>query len=86
VAVSALWEHATILELASKHDVHATVIHRWKCQVLASMEAGFSEKLEKSHAAHEAHTHEIHAKIGQLSVEWDFSDIDAKKILKGTCK
>ena len=47
VAVSALREHATISELASKHDVHATVIHRWKCQVLASMEAGGSGKRER---------------------------------------
>jgi transposase len=36
------------------------------------MESGFSGKLEKSQANHEAHLHELHAKIGQLSVERDF--------------
>ena len=36
------------------------------------MEAGFLEKLEKRQANHEAHLHELHAKIGQLSVERDF--------------
>lgn len=36
------------------------------------MEAGFSEKREKSHTEQEAHIHELHAKIGQLSVERDF--------------
>lgn len=29
--------------------VHATAIHRWKREALASMEAGFSGTLEKSH-------------------------------------
>lgn len=36
------------------------------------MEAGFSEKLEKSQTEHEAYIHGLHAKIGQLSVERDF--------------
>ncbi len=52
--------------------VHATVIHRWKREALASMEAGFSGKHEKSHTEQAAHIHELHAKIGQLSVERDF--------------
>ena len=72
VAVSALREDAPISELAVKYGVHATVIHRWKREALASLEAGFSGKLEKSQAEHEAHLHELHAKIGQLSVERDF--------------
>ncbi len=72
VAVSALREDAPISELAVKYGVHATVIHRWKREALASMEAGFSGKLEKNHTEHEAHLHELHAKIGQLSVERDF--------------
>ncbi len=55
VAVSALREDAPISELAVKYGVHATVIHRWKREVLASMEAGFSGKLEKSNTEHEAH-------------------------------
>jgi len=71
-ALSALREDAPISELAVKYGVHATVIHRWKREALASMEAGFSGKLEKSHTDQEAHIHELHAKIGQLSVERDF--------------
>jgi transposase len=72
VALSALREDAPISELALQYGVHATVIHRWKREALASMEAGFSGKLEKSHTDQEAHIHELHAKIGQLSVERDF--------------
>ena len=72
VALSALREDAPISELALRYGVHATVIHRWKREAQASMEAGFSGKLEKRHTDHEAHLHELHAKIGQLSVERDF--------------
>ncbi len=72
VAVSVLREDVPISELAVKYGVHATVIHRWKREALSAMEAGFSGKLEKSHTDQEAHIHELHAKIGQLSVERDF--------------
>ena len=56
----------------SQYGVHTTVIHRWKREALASMEAGFSGKLAKAHTDHAAQLHELHAKIGQLSVERDF--------------
>ncbi|WP_342347478.1 hypothetical protein [uncultured Nitrospira sp.] len=38
-------------------------------KALPLMEAGFSGKHEKSHTDQEAQIHELHAKIGQLSVE-----------------
>jgi transposase len=72
VALAAFREDAPISELAIKYGVHATVIHRWKREALASMEAGFSGKLAKTYTDHEAQLHELHAKIGQLSVERDF--------------
>jgi len=72
VALSALREEAPISEIAVKYGVHATVIHRWKREALASLEAGFSRKHEKNQTDQAAHIHELHAKIGQLSVERDF--------------
>jgi len=72
VALAALREDAPVSELASKYGVHATVIHRWKKEALASMEAGFSGKPEKTASAHEEQIKELHAKIGQLMVERDF--------------
>jgi transposase len=36
------------------------------------MNAGFSGKLEKAESSHDAHMKELHAKIGQQSVELDF--------------
>ena len=72
VALSALREDATISELALKYGVHTSVIHRWKKEALASMEAGFSGKLVKTSTDHDAQIKELHAKIGQQSVELDF--------------
>ena len=72
VALSALREDAPISELSSKYGIHATVIHRWKKEALASMEAGFSSKLEKQKEEQSSHINHLHAKIGQLTVERDF--------------
>ena len=72
VVLAVLRDDATISELASKYRVHATVLHRWKREAVASMEAGFSGKLGKITSDQEGQIHELHAKIGQLSVERDF--------------
>lgn len=72
VALSALREDAPISELSLKYGVHATVIHRWKKEALASMETGFSCKLEKQKEEQFSHIKHLHAKIGQLTVERDF--------------
>jgi transposase len=80
VALSAIREDATISELSSRYGVHATVIHRWKKEALASMTAGFSGKQERMENDHSAEIKDLHAKIGQLIVERDFL-ADASKRL-----
>ncbi len=79
VALAAFREDTPISELALKYGVHATVIHRWKREALTSMEAGFSGKLETTHTDQEAHIHELHAKIGELTVLNDFLERGFKK-------
>ena len=64
VALAALREDAPVSELALKYGVHATVIHCWKKEALASMEAVFSGKVDKVATDHEAQIKELHAKIG----------------------
>ena len=80
VAVAAIREDATIAELSARYGVHATVIHRWKKEALASMTAGFSGKQERQETDHSPEIKELHAKIGQLIVERDFL-ADASKRL-----
>jgi transposase len=86
VALAALREDAPVSELALKYGVHATVIHRWKKEALASMEQGFSGKLEKAATDHEAQIKELHAKIGQQSVELDFLERASSRLGLGGAK
>lgn len=83
VALAALREDTPVSELASTYGVHATVIHRWKKETLASMKAGFSGKRKKAEQDQETHIHELHAKIGQLTVERDFLSRASDRLRSG---
>ena len=81
VALAALREDASVAELSARYGIHSTVIHRWKKEALASIEDGFSGKLESQKTDNEAEIQLLHAKIGQLSVERDFL-LDASSRLR----
>jgi len=72
VVLEALREETPISDLALKYGVHATVIHRWKKEAAAAIEAGFSGKQEKVSNDQDEQIYNLHAKIGQLTVERDF--------------
>jgi transposase len=72
VAVEALSGAYTLAELAKKHDVHPNMITQWKKQALERLPELFARKGERGDASHEAELKELHAKIGQLTVENDF--------------
>lgn len=72
VVLEALREDTPVSELALKHGVHATVIHRWKKEAAMLIESGFSGKQEKISNDQDEQIYNLHAKIGQLTVERDF--------------
>ncbi|WP_032114037.1 transposase [Candidatus Paracaedibacter symbiosus] len=80
VALAAIREDATITELSSRFGVHATVIHRWKKEALAGMVASFSGKQVVQENGHADQIKELHAKIGQLTVERDFLEKVSKRL------
>lgn len=72
VALKAIKGEATISELASRFGIHPTTVTKWKRQAVQGMAGVFSEKADRHEADQEARIKELHAKIGQLTVERDF--------------
>jgi transposase len=72
VALEALSGAHTMAELAAKHDVHPNMIAQWKRKAQESLPELFAKKADRSDAAREAELKDLHAKIGQLTVENDF--------------
>ncbi len=72
VALEALRGDQTLAELASRHKVHPNLIAKWKRQASEGMVDVFSGKKGARDGSHEAEIKDLHAKIGELTVEKDF--------------
>ncbi len=72
VALEALRGDRTIQEIASKHKVHPNQVSSWKRQAVCGLGEVFSNGAARAGRDHEAEVHELHAKIGELTVERDF--------------
>ena len=73
VALAALTEEQTLAQLAQRFDVHPNQITAWKRQLLEGA-AGMFESGSPPVADSEAKIKELHAKIGELTMERDFLD------------
>ena len=72
VALEALRGDRTVQEIAAKHQVHPNQVSTWKRQAMDGLGAVFANGAGESGSDHEAEVHDLHAKIGQLTVERDF--------------
>jgi len=72
VALEALRGDKTIQEIAGRHKVHPNQVSTWKRQAMVGLGAMFSNGVDKARVDHEDKVHDLHAKIGQLTVERDF--------------
>ncbi len=72
VALEALRGDRTIQEIAARHKVHPNQVSTWKRQAMDGLGAVFSNGADQVGSDHEAEVHDLHAKIGQLTVERDF--------------
>ena len=72
VALDALRGDKTIQEIAPRRKVHSNQVSAWKCQAMDGLGAVFSNGADKGRMDHDDEVHDLHAKIGQLTVERDF--------------
>lgn len=70
VALEAIRGEKTIAEIAAHHDVHPTQVTSWKNEVLEKLVGIFGG--ENSSRDEKERIRELHAKIGELTVERDF--------------
>ena len=72
VALDALRGDKSIQEIATRHKVHPNQVSTWKRQAMDGLGAVFSNGADKGRMDHDDEVHDLHAKIGQLTVERDF--------------
>lgn len=71
VALAAVKGEKTLAELAEQYDVHPNQITDWRRQLLDNAGTVFGSANSQKNAD-EAHLKDLHAKIGQLTLENDF--------------
>ena len=72
VALEALRGDKTVQEIAARHQVHPNQVSTWKRQAMDGLDGVFSNGPERERQDHEGEVRDLHAKIGQLTVERDF--------------
>jgi transposase len=72
VALEAIKGEKTVAEMATRFGIHPNQVGDWKRQAVEGLTGVFTGKKERNDIAHEAEIKELHAKIGQLTVERDF--------------
>jgi transposase-like protein len=72
VALEALRGDQTVQEIAARHKVHPNQVSTWKRQAVEGMKAVFANGTDRERQDREVEVRDLHAKIGELTVERDF--------------
>ena len=73
VALEALRERDSVQAIAARHELHPNQVSAWKRQAVDAVPDAFGKARRRKLAReHEAKIHDLHAKIGELTVERDF--------------
>jgi transposase len=66
------FEATAIQEIASRHKVHPNPVSTWKRRAMDGLGEMFSNGADHARRDPESEVHDLHAKIGPLTVERDF--------------
>ncbi len=72
VALEAVQERDSLQAIARRHELHPNQVSQWKRQLLAAIPDVFVAGAQKAAKERDATIHDLHAKIGELTVERDF--------------
>ena len=72
VVLEALRGDRTVQEIAARHEVHPNQVSTWKRQAVDGLDEIFAGSTGSRQSEHEATIRDLHAKIGELTVERDF--------------
>ena len=78
VALAALKGDRTLSELAEQFDVHQNQIQDWRKRLLENADSVFGQEQQQHDTA--GQVKDLHAKIGQLTMERDFLEEGLERI------
>lgn len=85
IVLEMLREERTVAEISSEHEIHSTVLHKWKAEALDNLPSLFARgasETEKMRKQYEKEKEQLTQHIGQLSIELNWLKKKSEEVFK----